>query len=568
MRLNEPKNTGAPDDSAAWALENSPLVLAILSQANMTFWAAAGVEDNFAIRLWGPGAERIYGYTQEQALGRSYIDLIVNRLERQRAIEDHARIIETDEVYDWDWAADDLTASGEVRTMLTHCFRIKDPSDDSWLLAELGIDISDFNRASQQLRQVREVEYQRQEMTLARAIGQIGQAVAAVGREGGIESVGAAILTATRDAVRSIDHAAVWLDDDQRDEPVAEAVAPNKKGFPFDATAARAAALDSNASVYFDPDDNGGLGLKLSTHERRGRKRSFAIVPLRSFQTRPLGAIAIALSSNRRIEKVERERLETIAAFAGPLLSVAQELERTRREEARRLLIEQKQLVIRSVLHTVGNEVYTLQGYADQLASKIGEVQVPTEVNDLLAQVRAQSDQLDVALQELRNELESPDSKEPVPLQELVDSILNPLRGRYRSIEFTTEIDQRHTALIVQSWLAEIVRNLVGNAVQILMETDAGGDVAVRSSTRQDGFVELHIEDSGPGVAEAVRGTLFEKGVSTRLNSGGTGRGLHVARDLARGGGGEVTLLTAPSSLGGAHFRVDLPADPSLDLTR
>jgi len=542
----------------SWTEDDLPLVLAILNKANMTFWAGSGAEENFAIRLWGTGAERIYGHSRSEALGKSYIELFVNPRERERAIEDHARIVENDEVYDWDWAADDLTAAGDVRTMLTHCFRVKNPSDGSWLLAEIGIDVSDLNRASQQLRRVREDEFQRQEMTLARAIGHIGQSVAEVGREGTINLVGEAVLAAVRDAVRGTGRAAVRLESELDPILIEDSGARQEKEFPFDEELAFAAAVEDGRPIYSDPSEPRGQGSKLARPERRSRQRSFALLPMRGIQTRPLGTIAVALKTGRTLDKSERERLETIAAFAGPLVSVAQELESIRDEEAARLLSETKQIVFRSVLHKVGNEVFTLRGYTNQLAGIMKDNTFSPPVLKLLQQIRTQSDQVNSALEGLRNELEATDRVESVSLSTAMNAIVNPLKGRYPLISFAIDADPSHTAYVVQSWLDHIVQNVLDNAVQVLNESDGGGEVTLSSRECVNGMVELSIEDSGPGVHVDIRESLFEKGVSRRV--GGTGRGLHFARDLVQRAGGSIVLLPSASQHGGAHFRIELPA--------
>ena len=548
------------DGHRAWEVD-AELILSILSEANMTFWAAAGPEHEYAIRLWNPGAERIYGHKREDALGKSYLDLFVNPLERATAIEDHARIIANGEVYDWDWAADDLTADGNVRTMLTHCFPVRDPEGDGWLLAELGVDISDFNRASQKLRSVRDNEYRRQEMNLARSIGGIGQAVAEMGADGTLAAVAMAVLQAASDAVPSIAQATVLLADSQRFELEGEAtLARRRSEFPFDVDGAFADVFEKDSPIYFDFNDREGPSSKYVLPSRRSSKRSFAMFPLRGIQTRQLGAIALALTTGRAFEQDERERLETLAAFAGPLVSVAQELQRTREDENRRRFAEQQETIFNSVLHTVGNEAFTLRGTTDRLQRVLEESGLVGEGLDLLRKIQAQSEQLNSSLQALRYQLEASDATESVVVQDVVNAVVNPLRNRFSTVEISVDVDESHRSLIPQIWVRHIVQNIIDNAVQILQETDGGGEVVVSSSKGTDGVISLHIEDNGPGVDETIRASLFEKGVSRR--TGGTGQGLHIARDLVRSAGGDVALLPPqPGGLGGAHFRIDLPSE-------
>lgn len=546
--------------SAGWSAGDLDLIVSTLSQSHMSFWAGAGIERNFAIRLWSPGAERIYGYSRSQAIGHSYIDLFVNPRERERAIQDHARIVETGEVYDWDWAADDVTASGEVRTMLTHCFRVRDPADGTWLLAELGVDISDFNRASQQLRKVREDEFKREEMTLARAIGQIGQSVAEMGRDGTIDLVGKSVLAAARDAIRGVSRGVVVLDGESGPVTLEDEPSRGTPEFAFDFDAAYNEAIRKRGSVFEDGSDSRSVGSRLAVPGGRGRRTSFAVLALQGIPTRPVGVIALALSTGRKWSAREVERLETITAFAGPLISVAQELDHIREEESRRVLAQQKQVIFRSVLHTVGNEVYTLHGFTDQLEEVANRFEVPQEVQLLIGQIRDQSDRLDSALLDLSNELDTADRKEPVSVADVVGSIINPLRGRYPGIEFLISVPQGHAVLIVESWLHHILYNVVSNAVQVLEATDGGGEIRVSSCLAVDDFITIDIEDSGPGVPSDIVDTLFDKGVSRR--TGGTGRGLHIARDLARSGDGELALYPA-GALSGAQFRLTLPQAPA-----
>jgi PAS domain S-box-containing protein len=549
-----------PGEDFSWAADDLQLVLGILSKAHVTFWAGAGAENRYAIRLWNPGAERIYGHTRDAALGKSYIDLFVNPSEKAQAIEDHERIVRNDEVYDWDWAADDLTKDGNVRTMLTHCFPIQDPKDGTWLLAEMGIDISDFNKASQQLRQLKEADFERRELSLVRRIGEIGQAVTQVGVEGTISLVTDKVYSAVREVVQGVARCTLWLQSpsglDRYDDPESNA----SLRVPFDEEAACQFVLREGQGIFSDSKKNGGLGSRFRLMERRARKRTFALLPLRGIRsTDPLGVLAITLSHGLSLSEGDRQRLETIVAFTGPLLSVAQELQRNREEGARRLRDQTKQQVFRSVLHTVGGNVYELRGLLHGLGEVENREDVPLSVRDLFIKLRDKVEQLNTSLSDLRTHLESTDQQEPVSVVDAVAEVVNPLRINYLDIEFQIEVDPAHTVFMVRGWLHHILQNIVINAAQVLQQEYGGGYVLIRSVRQSDSRIEIHVEDSGPGVDPLIASNLFEKGVSHR--EGGTGEGLYIALDLAVSSGGGIGLMPRPSPrLGGAHFRIDLPA--------
>jgi signal transduction histidine kinase len=73
--------------------------------------------------------------------------------------------------------------------------------------------------------------------------------------------------------------------------------------------------------------------------------------------------------------------------------------------------------------------------------------------------------------------------------------------------------------------------------------------------------LNLHIDDTGPGIPDADLEQMFEpfrRGESSRNRAtGGTGLGLAIARNLARAHGGDVTLINRPE--GGLRATLTLP---------
>ena len=84
---------------------------------------------------------------------------------------------------------------------------------------------------------------------------------------------------------------------------------------------------------------------------------------------------------------------------------------------------------------------------------------------------------------------------------------------------------------------------------------DAVGRLRV-STTRESGFVRVDVEDTGPGIPEAIRSRIFEPFFTTK-SARGTGLGLSVVYGLVKNYGGSVTAGNAPG--GGARFTVRLP---------
>jgi two-component system sensor histidine kinase HydH len=97
----------------------------------------------------------------------------------------------------------------------------------------------------------------------------------------------------------------------------------------------------------------------------------------------------------------------------------------------------------------------------------------------------------------------------------------------------------------------QVIMNLVENAG---FAAGADGSVWIRGIA--DGrFVELAVEDSGPGVDAETRRRLFEPLITTKAK--GIGLGLALVKRIVTRHGGDVAY--APRDGGGARFIVRLP---------
>ena len=97
--------------------------------------------------------------------------------------------------------------------------------------------------------------------------------------------------------------------------------------------------------------------------------------------------------------------------------------------------------------------------------------------------------------------------------------------------------------------------NLVSNAIAY------GGGVRVRLAAPSAGTLTIAIEDDGPGIPPEELERVFEPFYrvegSRNRETGGTGLGLPIARDILRAHGGDVALANRPG--GGLVARVTLP---------
>lgn len=106
-----------------------------------------------------------------------------------------------------------------------------------------------------------------------------------------------------------------------------------------------------------------------------------------------------------------------------------------------------------------------------------------------------------------------------------------------------------------RSDLLTVVGNIVDNALEACV-MGAEIEVTVRDDVRE-GWVQVQVDDDGPGIAPADRARVFENGVTSKELDRGRDRrgiGLTIVRRVAERLGGSATVTESPE--GGARFTV------------
>jgi len=114
------------------------------------------------------------------------------------------------------------------------------------------------------------------------------------------------------------------------------------------------------------------------------------------------------------------------------------------------------------------------------------------------------------------------------------------LHPECRDVRISSEVPAPVYAWVDSKKLARAVYNLLLNACQAARAGTGPPTVSVKLSEDND-KIEISIRDSGPGVAESIRQTLFQPFVSAGKENG-TGLGLTLAQHVAQEHGGEVRL--------------------------
>ncbi len=136
-----------------------------------------------------------------------------------------------------------------------------------------------------------------------------------------------------------------------------------------------------------------------------------------------------------------------------------------------------------------------------------------------------------------------------VQLAPLFVAITEPYKLIYPTIIFSLLIDNSYSITTDPDALRQAIDNLIRNAAQAMKET--GSIKAEFSLEKQLGVLSL--ADSGPGVPESIRKTLFEPFVTSHNN--GTGLGLAITKTVCERLG--YTLALKPGSP--TTFTISIP---------
>ncbi|THD81884.1 MAG: HAMP domain-containing protein [Phenylobacterium sp.] len=148
---------------------------------------------------------------------------------------------------------------------------------------------------------------------------------------------------------------------------------------------------------------------------------------------------------------------------------------------------------------------------------------------------------------------EGGEAVEIVRLRDLIEEVSE---GAVRAgAQVSVEADPELIAEVRPNALKRALANLVMNAAV------HGEHVTVAAQPRPQGGVEILVDDDGPGIPEDRYEEAFKAfgrlDEARNQNVKGVGLGLAIARDVARGHGGDITLDRSP--LGGLRAVIRLP---------
>jgi nitrogen fixation/metabolism regulation signal transduction histidine kinase len=223
--------------------------------------------------------------------------------------------------------------------------------------------------------------------------------------------------------------------------------------------------------------------------------------------------------------------------------------------------LEGLQLLARKMAHEVKNSLTPIRLTVEEMIERYDEADRPfmeqaaqivvDEIETLERRVRAFS----------QFAAEPPVRPQAVEVNAMLQERVAFLKTAHAEVAYECRLDESAPEAFVDPDLFKgILTNLLENAAEAAGE---GGRI-LAASLSENGRVNVEVHDSGPGLSEQARASLFQPTISFKKR--GMGLGLSIARRSAVLSGGDIVLVKG--ELGGAGFRVLLPKANHGDQTR
>ena len=183
---------------------------------------------------------------------------------------------------------------------------------------------------------------------------------------------------------------------------------------------------------------------------------------------------------------------------------------------------------------------------------------IKSDIKDLVQETCDGADHLKHVVADLKTLGRSSTSPELISVDSCVRSALNVLTHQLKThVHVKAELGSCAPQLLIRPQIIQALVNILHNAGQAITEN---GEILI-STSDQDPYSVITIEDNGPGIPEQQQARIFDAYFTTKDSQEGSGLGLAIVQDILHKHRGDIRYSTG-SHWGGACFTLRLQGAP------
>jgi signal transduction histidine kinase len=285
-----------------------------------------------------------------------------------------------------------------------------------------------------------------------------------------------------------------------------------------------------------------------------GRVHAYVSKPWKPDQ---LALLAGSLIERTRLARQNDSLVKELSARNEELEIAMAELRRTHHRMASGVQLDAIGRTMAMVVHDLRGPLNTIGMATSQLAQSGDDPAGRAETARIASEEVQRLGQLCEELIEVSRAGSESLRYDDTPLDEVIRSVLTAMAEPCRAagVAVEAELSCASSPRLDGGRMRRAILNLTQNALEAMR---GGGTLRVESLCEGD-VALVRVADTGPGIPDGIRETVFEPFV-THAKSGGLGLGLAIVRKIVEDHGGQVTLPEHTES--GNAFEIRLPIAP------
>lgn len=211
--------------------------------------------------------------------------------------------------------------------------------------------------------------------------------------------------------------------------------------------------------------------------------------------------------------------------------------------------------------HEINNPIGNVLGYAKLI---LKDPSMNEKQRERLKIILEQAEKAGSIVQGLLNYSRQQEPKmEMVSINNVIESVIRLVSPQIEKLGINIKTDLKDVPAVKADFrqIEQVLFNIILNSIQAI---GSDGDVRIHTSQTNNGFIEVRIEDTGPGIPKDHIHKIFDPFFTTKHVNEGTGLGLSVCMGIIREHNGFIDVESEYGK--GAAFIIKLPVTGDKDV--